>query len=133
MSSADPGWVKVAVATDDIEAHLIAGRLEGAGIDVLMEPDRTGLGDYLMGGHNPRAPVWIFVPEIAAEEAALTLEGDANLQDDGPVTVAERSDPPLAAPSGRPVTWWIAVAIIAVILLGFFLGDSALVDVFLGG
>lgn len=125
--SEDIRWAKLMVAADDIEAHLIVGRLAEAGIDFLVEPDRTGYGDYLMAGHNPHAPVVIHVDADRLREAELALEeGSDTVGSDLPAQGFE--DAPLAAPSGAGVRWWIAVALLAVIVMGFLLGSAALRD-----
>ncbi len=67
------GWIQLVKAADDIEAHLLAGRLAEAGIEVQTLPDRAAPGAWLYGGSNPWAPVRVLVRRRQLEEARLVL------------------------------------------------------------
>ena len=61
---ADPpdGWISIATAANEYQAHLIRGALEDEGIKVVLEPFATGAGAYLHAGSDPTAPVRMLVP-----------------------------------------------------------------------
>lgn len=140
----DPAWRKVANARDDIEAHLIAGILEQADVPARLEPDRSGLGDYLMGGSNPHAPVNVFVPADRYDDALAALDEDPGTpaETDEGEAAWDREDPedptwsedldqdqrPLAAPGRNPVMGWAVAVAVAALLLGFLLGNFDLFD-----
>lgn len=67
------GWVELARAHDDIEAHLLGGRLAEAGIETRTLKDRSGPGAWLLGGSDPWAPVAVFVRKVQLEDARLVL------------------------------------------------------------
>ncbi|MDQ3987068.1 MAG: DUF2007 domain-containing protein [Actinomycetota bacterium] len=67
------GWVELLRATDDIEAHLLTGRLGEVGIETMSVKDRSAPGAWLYGGSNPWAPVAILVRKIQLEDARLVL------------------------------------------------------------
>jgi len=94
------GWIQLVKAADDIEAHLLAGRLAEAGIEVQTLPDRAAPGAWLYGGSNPWAPVRVLVRRRQLDEARLVL---AEISWSSPA--AERGQP---APPRRPVRllWW---------------------------
>ena len=60
-------------AQNDIEAHLLTGRLHEAGVETRRLKDRSAPGAWLHGGSNPWAPVAIFVKKLQLEEARLVL------------------------------------------------------------
>ena len=66
------GWVCVFRAAGDIEAHLLSGRLEAAGIETASIKDRRGAA-WMHGGSDPHAPVDIMVRKLQLEEARLVL------------------------------------------------------------
>lgn len=96
------GWVKLTRARDDIDAHLLMGRLDAAGIESSGVRDISGPGAWMFGGANAGAPVTIMVKRLQYEDARLVL---AEISLEGPSV-----EPPVAAPSGRsrlvPVVWW---------------------------
>jgi hypothetical protein len=108
-------WQPLTVAADDIDSHLLAGRLEEEGVPVLFARDVSGYGDYLFGGANPHAPVHIMVPKDLLSEARRVVES-VGLPEDDPMEV-----PTLAAGSGFPWRWAIAVVLLGLLLLGLFL------------
>jgi len=106
------GWVKLARATDDIDAHLLTGRLNEAGIETMTIKDRSEPGTWLyLGGSNPWAPVTILVRPIQLEDARLVL---AEISYDAPA-----AEPPVirSRTSWRiPVVWWVTALILGVLL-----------------
>lgn len=81
-----PGWRVIEHAGNEIDARLIAGHLQDAGIRVVLERDNSGYGDYLYGGANPNAPVILLVPEEQWQAATAVLDNAA-------VDVAGSGDP----------------------------------------
>lgn len=67
------GWTRLAVASNDIEAHLLEGCLLEAGIETRTVKDRTAPGAWLMGGSNPWAPVEVHVRRFQLDDARLVL------------------------------------------------------------
>lgn len=93
-------WIELIKAADNIEAHLLAGRLTEAGVEVQTMPDRAAPGAWLYGGSNPWAPVTVLVRRRQLEKARLVL---AEISWAGPP--AERDRP---SPTSRyvPFLWW---------------------------
>ena len=96
------GWVSLMRAQNDIDAHLVVGRLIEAGVETAMIKDRGSPGAWLQGGSDPWAPVTILVRRIQLEDARLVL---AEVALDAPDADPET----LAASRWRgPVVWWVA-------------------------
>ena len=110
-------WVHLARARDDIDAHLLTGRLSQAGIETRRIVDRSAPGAWLHGGANPWAPVNIYVRRVQLEDARLVL--------------AEISyDAPPAASSGRSTgrrvatVWWATAIGLGIALTLVVLGQA---------
>ncbi|MGH2753094.1 MAG: putative signal transducing protein [Actinomycetota bacterium] len=104
------GWIKLIDAPDDIEAHLIVGRLAEAGIETRTLKDRSGPGTWLYTGSNPWAPVTVLVRKLQLEDAQLVLAEVA--------FAAPPAEPDDSARSGRwwgPVLWWTAAISLGVL------------------
>ncbi|MGI8773640.1 MAG: putative signal transducing protein [Actinomycetota bacterium] len=142
---APPGWRVIERAGNDIDARLIAGHLEEAGIKVVFEKDKSGYGDYLYGGGNPNAPVSLLVPDDQWEAATAVLDGasvdltagtaavgknearDDSDDDEGavartdedPFYVRDRrsDDPVLAAPARSGLRWFLIALIILIVVI----------------
>jgi len=100
------GWATLAIAANDIEAHLLTGRLAEAAIESRLVKDRSAPGAWLHGGSNPWAPVTVLVRRLQLQDARIVM---AELAFAGPS--AERPDTSAAQWRGS-VTWWIgAVAL----------------------
>jgi hypothetical protein len=94
-------WVRLIVARHDIDAHLLSGRLNEAGVETRSVKDRGGAGAWLYGGSNPWAPVAIMVRKFQLDDARLVL---AEISLDAPAHDKESEQP-----SGRrrvPTLWW---------------------------
>ncbi|HEU4480882.1 MAG TPA: DUF2007 domain-containing protein [Actinomycetota bacterium] len=128
-SRGDADWQPLTVAADDIDSHLLAGRLEEEGVPVLFARDVSGYGDYLFGGANPHAPVHIMVPKDRLEQARRVVErvGHPAADDEGgrrdlSSSLGDGFDvPTLAAGKRYPWRWVIAVLLLGLLLLGLFL------------
>ena len=125
-------WVVLLVAADDIDAQLVAGRLAEEDIPTFLDKDRTGYGDYLLGGSNPHAPVTVLVPEEHLAEALELVSGDepsppetGTFDEPGDVEIlAARST---AFGVLRALRWWVAVLVIGVMIV-FLLESNPLDD-----
>lgn len=107
------GWVRLARATDDIDAHLLVGRLNEAGIETMAVKDRSEPGAWLfLGGSNPWAPVVIMVRPIQLEDARLVL---AEISYGAPAV-----EPAAVRPRRKgwslPVVWWVTALILGILL-----------------
>jgi hypothetical protein len=92
--------VELTRARDDIDAHLLCGRLNEAGIETRAVKDRGAPGAWMYGGSNPWAPVAIHVRKLQAEDARIVL---AEIYFHAPA--AEPHDRP--RPRSRvPAIWW---------------------------
>jgi hypothetical protein len=112
------GWIQIACAKNDIEAHLLTGRLAEAGIETRCLKDRTVPGAWMHGGSNPWAPVAVYVMKLQAEDAQLVMAEISWAQPAvDPTTTADHSD------GGKryALKWWFAA-----ITLGLLLTSIAL-------
>jgi hypothetical protein len=101
------GWVELLKARDDIEAHLVTGRLSESGVETRTLKDRSGPA-WLFGGHNPWAPVTILVRKVQLEDARIVL---AEISFQQPAVDPE-APVPEAPGRSRAVAWWaIALAL----------------------
>ena len=102
------GWVTLIKARNDIDAHLLAGRLAEAGVETYTLKDRAAPGAWLFGGSDPWSPVMVMVRKIQLEDARVVL---AEISWEGPAAS------PVEAGGHReswlgPTLWWtLAVAL----------------------
>jgi hypothetical protein len=111
------GWVHLTRARDDIDAHLLTGRLSQSGIECRTIVDRSAPGAWLHGGTNPWAPVNIYVRRIQLEDARLVL---AEISYDAPPAApGERTE-------GRRVAtiWWATALGLGIALTLVVLGQA---------
>jgi hypothetical protein len=105
------GWVELIRAHGDIDAHLLVGRLDEAGVETRTVTDRSAPWTWMLAGSNPWAPVSILVRKLQLEDARLVL---AEISYDLPPAaprVAETGPPRWKA----PLLWWsVAIALGAV-------------------
>lgn len=102
------GWVTLTRAANDIEAHLVTGRLSEAGVEATTLKDRSASGAWLHGGSDPWAPVLVLVRKLQLDDALLVL---AEVAFEGPALTGERSAlGPVDKEWRRPATFW-AIAI----------------------
>jgi Putative prokaryotic signal transducing protein len=117
-----PGWVVLARARDDIDAHLLTGRLNESGIETLMVKDRSAQGSWMfIGGSNPWAPVTIMVRPLQLEDARVVL---AEISWGAPAEEPHRESPP--AKNWRvPFLWWATALGLGVLLSSLALAQAA--------
>lgn len=102
------GWVTLVRAANDIEAHLVTGRLTDAGVEATTVKDRSTSGAWLHGGSDPWAPVLVLVRKLQLDDARLVLaevafEGPAMSGGGALITASSKA-------WRRPATFW-AIAI----------------------
>ena len=95
------GWVRLLTAANDIEAHLVSGRLLEAGVEVRVVKDRSAPGAWLYGGSNPWAPVTVMVRQRQLTDARLVM---AEVSFEGPAAI--RGAEPGAVGWRRPLVFW---------------------------
>ncbi len=104
------GWVALARARDDIDAHLMTGRLNAAGVETSSVKE-FGDGAWLHGGWDPRSPVTIMVKKLQFDDARLVM---AEISFDAPAAEPwKRSDRPRWI---VPMAWWMAALALGLIL-----------------
>jgi hypothetical protein len=112
--------VNLARADNDINAHLLAGRLEESGIETRMMADRGSSAAWMFGGSNPSTPVIIMVRRIQYEDARIVL---AEISMDAP-----SASPRVGSPRRnlrRPLVWWIFALALGLLLTGLSLTATA--------
>jgi hypothetical protein len=67
------GWIELTRARNDIDAHLLVGRLQEGGIETSTVKDRQTLGAWIYAGSNPWAPVTVLVRRFQLDDARLIL------------------------------------------------------------
>lgn len=108
-------WVKLVSAANDIDAHLLAGRLVEAGIEIHTIKDRSSPGAWLIGGSDPWAPVHIMVRRMSLDDARLVL---AELAWASPAVHTEPGE------TTRPsVLWWATAITLGLLLTGVILAQ----------
>jgi len=102
------GWVDLVSARNDIEAHLLTGRLNEAGIETSTLVDRGYPGAFLYGGHNPWAQVAILVRRMDLEAARLVL---AEIAFEGPPSPPPGPRDKVRRRRGVALWWALAIAL----------------------
>ena len=69
----DSSWIRLTSAANDIDAHLVGGRLEAAGVQCRFVKETRDLAAWLYGGSNPWAPVNVMVRRFDLEPARRVL------------------------------------------------------------
>jgi hypothetical protein len=118
-SSGGSDWVQLARARDDIEAHLLTGRLNEAGIETNTVKDRFAPGAWLYGGSNPWAPLTVYVRRLQLEDARLVL---AEISYEAP-----SSGDPEATDQGDRLSWkwWLVAVGLGIVLTWAAIVESA--------
>jgi hypothetical protein len=104
-------WIELVKVKNDIEAHLLTGRLEETGVETRLVKDRTDPGAWLYGGSNPWAPVAILVHRIQIEDARIVL-AEISLRGPDAGQIEPPSPPEVRR---RALAWWIAAILLGLI------------------
>jgi hypothetical protein len=115
------GWTELTRAANDIDAHLLAGRLAEAGVESTTMKDRSAPGAWLYGGSNPWAPVVIMVRRLQLEDARIVL---AEIAFDLPASEPRREIEERHS-WRRPLVWWAAALALGALLTGISLMRTA--------
>ncbi len=93
-------WVELVKARNDIDAHLLMGRLAEAGVEARTLKERGSSPSWLTAGSNPWAPVMVLVRRFDLDSARLVL---AEVSFEAPA-----AEPHACAPQQRsiPILWW---------------------------
>jgi hypothetical protein len=114
------GWVLLLRAPNDIDAHLLTGRLEEAGVETTTIKDRGRPGAWLLGASDAWAPVAILVRKLQLDEARIVL---AELSMEGPPAVVTPSGP--RSRWRGPVLWWVTAIGLGLLFTGLGLVQAA--------
>jgi hypothetical protein len=113
-------WVELTVAHDDIDAHLLSGRLLEEGIESRGVKDRAAPGAWLYGGSNPWAPVTIMVRRLELDAAKLVLVEMAYEAPAAPLGGEE----PMQEAAWKPATkWWVTAVALGIVLTALLLAE----------
>ena len=103
-------WVQLWIAQNDIDAHLLEGRLHQEGIETRSIKDRTS-AVWMFGGSDPWAPVAIWVRRFQFQDSRIVL---AELSFEGPDAVRDES----ASNGWSSVAWWAAALALGLFFTG---------------
>ena len=113
-------WVPLITADNDIDAHLLEGCLNQAGVEVRAIKDRSG-PVWMLGGSNPWAPVAIWVRRFQLEDSRIVL-AELSYQWPSAHAVDDRT-------SGWPaIAWWAVAIALGILFTG--IGLARTVDAF---
>ena len=112
------GWVTLYRAKGDIEAHLLSGRLEAAGVETSFLKDRRGAA-WMHGGSDPAAPVDVMVRRLQLEDARLVL---AEIAYEWPY---EARSPATRTSWKTVVVWWGAALALGLAFTGIALARTS--------
>lgn len=110
-------WIELLKANNDIDAHLIVGRLGESGIETRTIKDRSGPA-WLHGGSDPWAPVAVWVKRYQLDDARIVLaEVSFSGPDAEPEQVAQRAGPNF-------VLWWALALALGLLFTGIALMNT---------
>ncbi|MFN2586718.1 MAG: hypothetical protein ABR613_01185 [Actinomycetota bacterium] len=113
------GWVTLLGARNDIDAHLLVGRLAVAGVEGRILRDKGAPSTWLYGASRPWAPVTVMVRRRQLQDARLVL---AEVALAGP----DHDPAPPQEPDWRvPVVWWAAALVLGTLFTGVALARAA--------
>jgi Putative prokaryotic signal transducing protein len=114
-------WVELTRTENDIEAHLLSGRLSEGGIECRRVKDRSAPGAWLYGGSNPWAPVTILVSRLDLESARIVLAEISWAQ-----PAVDPSSPSSSIDSRSwALTWWAAAIVLGLVFTSVALARTA--------
>lgn len=118
------GWVELVTAANDIEAHLVAGRVTAAGVEARVVKDRSAPGAWLYGGANPWAPATILVRKMQLTDARIAL-AEASFEAPAATLAARHGE----HQSGwkTPVLWWSLALGLGILMTGVALSRTPVV------
>ncbi|MDQ3981793.1 MAG: DUF2007 domain-containing protein [Actinomycetota bacterium] len=113
------GWVTLLRSPNDIEAHLLIGRLGEAGVEARIVREKGAPSAWLYGASKPWAPVLVVVRQRQLEDARMVL---AEVSFAGPDHVPE----PAPRKDWRvPLVWWVSALALGALLTGTALAQVA--------
>jgi hypothetical protein len=115
-------WVELTRADNDIDAHLLAGRLAQEGIENRWVKDRSGYGAWMYGGSNPWAPVTILVQRFQLEDARMVL---AEVSFDSPAVEPQHATDRPRHPRSGMVAWWVIALALGILFTAIALMQTA--------
>lgn len=113
------GWVRLLRAPNDIEGHLLAGRLTEAGVEARLVREKGAPSVWLYGGSNSWAPVTVMVRQRQLDDARLVLAEVSLAAPDHVRDVPVRSDWRV------PVVWWATALALGALVTGAALAEVA--------
>ncbi len=117
------GWVTLTQAANDIEAHLVTGRLSEAGVEATTVKDRSASGAWLHGGSDPWAPVLVLVRKLQLDDARLVL---AEVAFEGPAVAADHSGRTVGHGEWhRPAVFWVIAIVLGLFFTALGLAQTA--------
>ena len=105
-------WVPLIDAKNDIDAHLLEGRLNEAGIEVRAVKDHSG-PSWLMNGSDPWGPVAILVRRFQYDDSRMVLAEVSFAAPD-----ASRPVPGTEPRRTSPVLFWTVALVLGLSLTG---------------
>ncbi len=115
------GWVRLLRAPNDIEGHLLAGRLHEAGVEARIVREKGAPSAWLYGASKPWAPVVVMVRRRQLEDARIVL---AEVSFEAPDHVREVAVDD-AADWRVPLVWWATAIALGVLVTGAALAQVA--------
>ena len=113
------GWVRLLRAPNDIEAHLLVGRLAESGVEGRIMWEKGAPSAWLYGASKPWAPVMVMVRQRQLEDARMVL---AEVSFAAPDHVRQA---PVERDWRMPVVWWATALVLGAILSGTALAQVA--------
>ncbi len=117
----DSAWTQLTTARNDIDAHLLVGRLEEGGVETRMMKDRRALGAWIYAGSNPWAPVTILVRRFQLDDARLILMDISLDAPDSQMPYVPRKPGGLHA--NAPVLWWVTALVLGLLFTALAMGQ----------
>lgn len=108
-------------APNDIEAHLVAGRVTAAGVEARVVKDRSAPGAWLYGGANPWAPATILVRKMQLTDARIAL---AEASFEAPAATSDSRRHPSEPDWKTPVLWWSLALGLGILMTGVALSRT---------